>query len=201
MGHKAVGVVAAEKQGWLLFGEGSQSDLRRCVQVVVCSRIVALGAVLAFAQLCRLPRPRVLLRVQHFPGVRRVVHSVSWGCSRSPSVPNPRTICAASGRICSASRNKVSSAPRKKMSTRTFSPSGAGSPLWVDKLEESAVWLKSSGVRFAGGIRVGAAGHKVAFIHPKGNADSPIGGAGVLIELVQAPDEVIKAFAASGSQS
>merc|ERR1712216_524780 len=73
--------------------------------------------------------------------------------------------------------------------------------LWGDKLEESVVWLKSSGVRFAGGIRVGAAGHKVAFIHPKGNADSPIGGAGVLIELVQAPDEVIKAFAASDSQS
>ena len=57
--------------------------------------------------------------------------------------------------------------------------------LWVDKLEESVAWLKSRGVRFAGEIRVGAAGHKVAFIHPKGNAESPIGGAGVLIELVQ----------------
>jgi lactoylglutathione lyase len=30
--------------------------------------------------------------------------------------------------------------------------------------------------------------------HPKGNEDAPIGGAGVLIELVDAPDEVVKAF-------
>lgn len=53
----------------------------------------------------------------------------------------------------------------------------------------------STGVRFTpGGIRKGAAGHDVTFIHPKGNEDSPIGGAGVLIELVQAPAEVVDAL-------
>jgi lactoylglutathione lyase len=51
-------------------------------------------------------------------------------------------------------------------------------------------------VRFApGGIRRGAAGFDICFIHPKGNEQSPIGGEGVLIELVQAPSEVVSAFA------
>ena len=55
--------------------------------------------------------------------------------------------------------------------------------------------MTHEGVRFApGGIRKGAAGHNVAFIHPKGNDASPISGNGVLIELVQAPKEVIDAF-------
>ena len=40
-------------------------------------------------------------------------------------------------------------------------------------------------------IRKGASGHDVTFIHPKGNEKSPIGGEGVLIELVQAPQDVI----------
>lgn len=72
--------------------------------------------------------------------------------------------------------------------------------LWVDDLHEAVAWLKRQGVRFApGGIRKGAAGHDVCFIHPKGNEESPIGGAGVLIELVQAPKEVIEAFEAAGS--
>ncbi len=58
-------------------------------------------------------------------------------------------------------------------------------------------WLTEQGVRFTpGGIRAGAAGHDVCFIHPKGNDDAPIGGAGVLIELVQAPPEVIAALGA-----
>ena len=52
-----------------------------------------------------------------------------------------------------------------------------------------------SGVRFApGGIRKGASGFDICFIHPKGNEESPIGGEGVLIELVQAPLEVVEAF-------
>jgi lactoylglutathione lyase len=34
----------------------------------------------------------------------------------------------------------------------------------------------------------------VTFIHPKGNEESPIGGGDVLIELVQAPEEVIEAL-------
>jgi len=67
--------------------------------------------------------------------------------------------------------------------------------LWIDDLPAAVQWLEASGVRFTpGGIRAGAAGHDVCFIHPKGNDASPIGGAGVLIELVQAPAEVIEAF-------
>jgi lactoylglutathione lyase len=63
--------------------------------------------------------------------------------------------------------------------------------LWVDDLELAVNWLGARGVRFAGGIRAGAAGHAVAFIHPKGSSDAPQGGEGVLIELVQAPPDVI----------
>lgn len=44
-----------------------------------------------------------------------------------------------------------------------------------------------------GGIRTGAAGYDVVFIHPKSKPDAglPYSGQGVLIELVQAPPEVI----------
>ena len=67
--------------------------------------------------------------------------------------------------------------------------------LWIDDLPAAVQWLEAKGVRFTpGGIRGGAGGHDVCFIHPKGNDAFPIGGAGVLIELVQAPDEVIEAF-------
>jgi lactoylglutathione lyase len=60
--------------------------------------------------------------------------------------------------------------------------------LWVDDLAAAVAWLGARGVRFTeGGIRKGAAGHDVCFIHPKGSDDAPIGGQGVLIELVQAP--------------
>jgi lactoylglutathione lyase len=67
--------------------------------------------------------------------------------------------------------------------------------LWVDDLAAAHDWLIALGVRFTpGGIRKGAAGHDVCFIHPKGNAEAPIGAEGVLVELVQAPSEVIEAF-------
>jgi lactoylglutathione lyase len=67
--------------------------------------------------------------------------------------------------------------------------------LWVDDLAAAVEWLTARGVRFTpGGIRKGAAGHHVCFIHPKGNAEAPIGGEGVLLELVQAPDDVIAAL-------
>jgi lactoylglutathione lyase len=67
--------------------------------------------------------------------------------------------------------------------------------LWVDNLAACVSWLEAQGVRFTpGGIRKGAAGHDVCFIHPKGDEKSPLGGEGVLIELVQAPPEVIQAF-------
>jgi lactoylglutathione lyase len=64
--------------------------------------------------------------------------------------------------------------------------------LWVDDLPAAVAWLTAQGVRFTpGGIRRGAAGHDVCFIHPKGDAASPRSGQGVLIELVQAPLDVI----------
>ncbi len=73
--------------------------------------------------------------------------------------------------------------------------------LWVDDLAKAVAWLTEQGVRFTpGGIRKGAAGHEVCFIHPKGNETSPIGGEGVLIELIQAPTEVIEAYVKLGSQ-
>jgi lactoylglutathione lyase len=66
--------------------------------------------------------------------------------------------------------------------------------LWVDDLPAAHAWLSDRGVRFAGGIRRGAHGHDVCFIHPKGDDGSPQGGEGVLIELVQAPPEVAQAM-------
>ena len=67
--------------------------------------------------------------------------------------------------------------------------------LWIDDLAAAVGWLEAQGVRFTpGGIRKGAAGHDVTFIHPKGNDAAPIGGEGVLIELVQAPPDVIEAL-------
>ncbi len=67
--------------------------------------------------------------------------------------------------------------------------------LWVDNLPVAVEWLTANGVRFApGGIRKGAAGYDITFLHPKGNEEFPIGGEGVLIELVQAPPEVIAAL-------
>jgi lactoylglutathione lyase len=67
--------------------------------------------------------------------------------------------------------------------------------LWIDDLAAAVAWLEGRGVRFTpGGIRKGASGFDVCFIHPKGNEAAPIGGEGVLIELVQAPPEVIAAF-------
>ena len=68
--------------------------------------------------------------------------------------------------------------------------------LWIDDLPRAVDWLGARGVRFAsGGIRPGAAGHDICFLHPKGSDDFPVSGEGVLIELVQAPAEVIQAFA------
>lgn len=69
--------------------------------------------------------------------------------------------------------------------------------LWVDDLAAAVEWLTAQGVRFApGGIRKGASGHDICFIHPKASDEFPIGGEGVLIELVQAPPEVRGALGA-----
>jgi lactoylglutathione lyase len=68
--------------------------------------------------------------------------------------------------------------------------------LWIDDLPAAVAWLEREGVRMApGGIRKGAAGFDICFLHPKANEAFPIAGEGVLIELVQAPPEVIQAFA------
>ena len=68
--------------------------------------------------------------------------------------------------------------------------------LWVDDLPAAVQWMSTNGVRFApGGIRKGAAGYDICFIHPKASDEFPLGGEGVLIELVQAPPEVIAVLA------
>ena len=72
--------------------------------------------------------------------------------------------------------------------------------LWVDDLPAAVEWMTTyHKVRLTpGGIRIGAAGHPIAFIHPKTTVmDGQIlqqGGNGVLIELVQAPTKVIQAY-------
>ena len=64
--------------------------------------------------------------------------------------------------------------------------------LWVDDLAAAVPWLEAQGMRFTpGGIRKGAAGHDVCFLHPKPDADHPLSGEGVLIELVQAPPTLL----------
>ena len=74
--------------------------------------------------------------------------------------------------------------------------------LWIDHLPQAVEWLMAQGVRFApGGIRKGAAGFDICFLHPKANEEFPIAGEGVLIELVQAPPEVVRAFTALAFQS
>lgn len=66
--------------------------------------------------------------------------------------------------------------------------------LWVDDLPAAVAWLTAQGMRFTpGGIRKGASGFDVCFIHPKGNDQTPRSGEGVLIELVQAPRDLIEA--------
>ncbi len=71
--------------------------------------------------------------------------------------------------------------------------------LWVDDLKAAVEWLGKNGVRFTpGGIRRGASGYDVCFVHPKGNDEFPVGAQGTLLELVQAPPEVIAALGRSG---
>lgn len=83
--------------------------------------------------------------------------------------------------------------PEKKPRVQTPPLNHVG--LWIDDLPAAVDWLQARGVRFApGGIRKGASGFDICFIHPKGSEESPIGGEGVLIELVQAPAEVREAF-------
>ena len=91
--------------------------------------------------------------------------------------------------------------PEKKPAVHTTPLNHIG--LWVDDLPRAVEWMTAHGVRFApGGIRPGAAGHDICFIHPKGNEAFPVGGEGVLIELVQAPPDVIASLGgASGARA
>jgi lactoylglutathione lyase len=74
--------------------------------------------------------------------------------------------------------------------------------LWIDALRSAVAWLVWRGVRLApGGIRRGATGHDVCFIHPRPSALFPLCGNGTLIELVQAPPELIAEFRAHGPAS
>jgi lactoylglutathione lyase len=83
--------------------------------------------------------------------------------------------------------------PDKKPAVHTTPLNHVG--LWVDDLPKAVEWMTARGVRFApGGIRKGAAGHDICFIHPKANDAFPLSGEGVLIELVQAPADIIGAL-------
>lgn len=87
--------------------------------------------------------------------------------------------------------------PEKKPAVQSPALNHVG--LWIDDLPAAVDWLKARGMRFTpGGIRQGAAGHDICFIHPKSSDEFPVSGEGVLIELVQAPPEVIEAFGQSG---
>jgi len=83
--------------------------------------------------------------------------------------------------------------PDKKPAVHTTPLNHVG--LWIDDLPKAVEWLTAHGVRFTpGGIRKGAAGYDICFLHPKANDQFPIAGEGVLIELVQAPPEVVAAM-------
>jgi lactoylglutathione lyase len=76
--------------------------------------------------------------------------------------------------------------PEKK--PRVHEPALNHIGLWIDDLRAAVAWLEHRGLVFApGGIRKGAGGHDVCFVHPKS-------AEGVLIELVQAPPDVIAAY-------
>ncbi len=84
--------------------------------------------------------------------------------------------------------------PQRKPAVHTTPLNHVG--LWIDDLPAAVAWLQAKGVRFApGGIRTGAAGFDICFLHPKASEEFPIAGEGVLVELVQAPPEVVSAFA------
>ena len=57
--------------------------------------------------------------------------------------------------------------------------------LWIDDLPKCVQFLESKGVKIIGGIRKGASGFDITFVHPKSSC-------GVLLELVQAPKDLIE---------
>ena len=59
--------------------------------------------------------------------------------------------------------------------------------LWVDNLENAVEYCQNNDIKVVGGIRVGASGFNVTFVHPKS-------ACGILLELVQAPQNVIDEY-------
>ena len=59
--------------------------------------------------------------------------------------------------------------------------------LWVDNLENAVEYCQKNDIKVVGGIRPGASGYNVTFLHPKS-------ACGILLELVQAPKEVIDEY-------
>ncbi len=83
--------------------------------------------------------------------------------------------------------------PDKKPAVHTTPLNHVG--LWVDDLPKAVEWMTANGVRFApGGIRKGAAGHDICFIHPKGNDEFPLGRRGRADRAGAGPAEVIAAL-------
>ena len=81
--------------------------------------------------------------------------------------------------------------PSKKPAVNTPPLNHIG--LWIDDLHAAVTHLTSRGYKFTpGGIRAGASGHDICFMHPKPKEGK--GGEGALIELVQAPKEVIEMY-------
>ncbi len=69
--------------------------------------------------------------------------------------------------------------------------------LWVDDLAKAVEWMAANSVSFApGGIHKSVAGHDICFIYPKTSAGFPVTCEGALIELVQAPHDVVAASSA-----
>eukprot|EP01035_Chromulina_nebulosa_P020113 gene20113-26114_t len=88
------------------------------------------------------------------------------------------------GRGLSAVEIDIMTPINEEISPKVHIPALNHIGLWIDDLQAAHDSLTSQGVLFAGGIRKGASGHNVAFIHPKS-------AVGVLVELVQAPHDVI----------
>ncbi len=59
--------------------------------------------------------------------------------------------------------------------------------LWIDNLENAVEYCQKNDIKVVGGIRKGASGYNVTFVHPKS-------ACGILLELVQAPKEVIDEY-------
>jgi lactoylglutathione lyase len=84
--------------------------------------------------------------------------------------------------------------PDKKPAVHTTPLNHVG--LWIDDLPAGrAVAHRPGRALCARRHSPRAAGFDICFLHPKASEEFPISGEGVLVELVQAPAEVVKAFA------